>query len=554
MYIYSPDIIFSFNKNLHKFLPMKANIRLLDLFKSFALIGLLLMISCNKETPPTVSSLPVTVITANSAKSGGHVTDQGSKKVISRGLVWGTQTAPTLEQHTGITVVGFGLGIFTSTMNNLLANTKYYVRAYATSYEGTGYGQEEVFTTLNSSGNPQLPTVTTAGVTNITQTSAMCGGDVLSAGSNPVTGRGVCWGLSPNPTIANDTTVDGTGTGLFVSHLVNLQPNQQYYVRAYATNSSGTAYGNEVTFTSGTSGVASPSVVTSIITSYTANSAVGGGNVIADGGAPVTAKGVCWSPNPAPSLSDPHTNDGTGTGTFVSNIAGLLPNTTYYVKAYATNSAGTGYGTEVSFQTAPALVYPVYDIDGNGYDTVQIGTQVWLKQNLKTSRFSNGNAIPIIISGSAWINSFSSARCWYDNDSAYWGIQYGMLYNWYTINQGSLCPVGWHVPSENEWTSLVAYLGGDSLAGGKLKEAGFVHWDSPNTGATNASGFTGLPGGLRGTLSGTYVNVGKGGNWWSSSGFSTLQASSFALGHQQGVAYIYNSDKQAGFSIRCLKD
>ncbi len=198
----------------------------------------------------------------------------------------------------------------------------------------------------------EIPVVTTAATTAITTTTATTGGEVTSDGGAEVTARGVCWGTSTGPDITGSHTSDGTGVGVFTSNLTGLTPGTTYYVRAYATNSEGTAYGNEVTFS--TTPIAGATVTTTAVTGQTTTSAMSGGNVTADGGAPVTAKGVCWGPNANPDITGSHTTDGTGLGAFTSEITGLNPGQTYHVRAYATNSSGTTYGSDVTFTTLAA--------------------------------------------------------------------------------------------------------------------------------------------------------------------------------------------------------
>ncbi len=196
------------------------------------------------------------------------------------------------------------------------------------------------------------PSVTTAAVSGLAATSATSGGNVTADGGAAVTARGVCWGAAANPTTAGSRTSDGTGTGAFVSAIAGLLPNTTYHVRAYATNTVGTAYGDDISFTTGT---AMPTVTTASASAVTATSATSGGNVTADGGAAVTARGVCWGAAANPTTAGSRTSDGTGTGAFVSAIAGLLPNTTYHVRAYATNTVGTAYGGDVSFTTSTTM-------------------------------------------------------------------------------------------------------------------------------------------------------------------------------------------------------
>jgi hypothetical protein len=192
--------------------------------------------------------------------------------------------------------------------------------------------------------------VTTNNVTDITQTTAVCGGNVTITGNGTVTARGVCWSTNSNPTVNDNHTSNGTGTGNFTSNITGLTPNTTYYVRAYATNNAGTVYGAQKTFST-TALSTAPSIVTNNVTNITQDAAICGGNVTSDGGSPVTARGVCWSAIPNPTINDNHTYNGTGTGNFTSSITGLTQNTTYYVRAFATNSIGTNYGEQKSFTT-----------------------------------------------------------------------------------------------------------------------------------------------------------------------------------------------------------
>lgn len=295
-----------------------------------------------------------------------------------------------------------------------------------------------------------------------------------------------------------------------------------------------------------------PTVTTIEVTNIAATSALSGGNVTSDGGAAVTLRGVCWNTTPDPTIDNLKTNDGTGIGNFGSNLTGLSANTTYYVKAYATNRKGPSYGEQVSFKT---YLYTFADIDGNSYNAMQIGTQVWMTENLKTTRYNDGSVIPLITDSSVWNNLTTPGYCWYNNDEATHKATYGALYNWHTISAANLCPTGWHVPSEAEWTALVDYLGGGGYAGAKLKETGNIHWISHNEGATNESRFTGLPGGTRSSEPlASYFNIGSKGYWWS----TTLYAGNYALFwtlEDLNISVIRaRGHKNTGMSVRCLKD
>jgi hypothetical protein len=298
---------------------------------------------------PTVTTTVITNIAQTTATSGGNVTSDGGAIVTARGVCWDMSGSPALDNvHT---TDATGTGIFTSSITGLTPNTTYYVRAYATNSVGTAYGARVQFNTLVTPPTPVLATVTTTVTSNIAQTTATSGGNVTLDGGATVTAKGVCWSINVNPTISSSLTNDGTGIGVYVSSLSGLLPNTLYHVRAYATNSVGTAYGSDITFTTLSIPVVLPTVTTTTVTSIGNTTAISGGNVTADGGATVTAYGVCYNTTSYPSLISPHTTDGSGMSNFVSSLTGLSANTTYHVRAYATNSAGTAYGADIAFTT-----------------------------------------------------------------------------------------------------------------------------------------------------------------------------------------------------------
>jgi uncharacterized protein (TIGR02145 family) len=296
----------------------------------------------------------------------------------------------------------------------------------------------------------------------------------------------------------------------------------------------------------------SPTLTTTVISLITQTTAMSGGEILSDGGALVSVSGVCWSTsaNPTTTLTT-KTSDGTETGIFTSSLTGLTANTTYYVRSYATNSVATSYGNEVSFATLTTPTTQVSDIEGNIYRFITIGTQTWTAENLKTTRNNDGTTIPLITDNTAWANLTSPGYCWNYNDVTTYKATYGALYNWYSISTGKLCPIGWHVPTDEEWTTLTNYLGDN--AGGKLKEAGAANWRGPNIGATNESGFTALPGGGR-QSSGQFIVIGyTSGNWWSSTEYST-NAWFRSMSNGSTVVSKYYDSKQDGYSVRCIRD
>lgn len=302
-----------------------------------------------------------------------------------------------------------------------------------------------------------------------------------------------------------------------------------------------------------------PEVVTANISEITLTAAQCGGTITSDGGAAVTARGVCWSTHPAPVISDNKTSDGTGSGSFTSHITGLTPHGHYFIKAYATNSAGTSYGDARAF-TSLVASGTVTDIDGNIYQTLTIDNQEWMVENLKVTRYRNGDPIPNVADNGAWTSLSTGASCNYNNDANNVAV-YGCLYNWYTVNDSrQIAPAGWHVATDAEWQTLVDYLGSDSLAGGKMKtigtiEAGNGLWKQPNIGATNESGFSALPGGYRDDPVGAFHKMSYDAWWWTSSVFSAYTA--WARGVDYGSLAVTRTSlasKRYGGNVRCVRD
>jgi uncharacterized protein (TIGR02145 family) len=309
-----------------------------------------------------------------------------------------------------------------------------------------------------------------------------------------------------------------------------------------------------------------PTLKTLDVTDITSNTAISGGEITSEGTYAVTARGVCWSIEQNPTTANSITNEGEGTGSFASSITGLAVNTRYFVRAYATSQAGTAYGKEILF-TIKGDTGSVSDIDGNTYSTIEIGTQTWMAENLNTTKYNDGTAIPLVKDSAAWVVLWKPGFCWHSNDSAANSSIYGALYNFYAVNTGKLCPAGWKVPSDDEWKTLEMYLGmtqekADSIGwraehGTQLKNT--TGWNSGN--GTNTIGFSALPGGIR-YYEGDFDNVGNYGGWWSSVEYDVDNAWFRALAGFVIPPYNYsdanvgrdNVYKQVGFSVRCLRD
>ena len=412
---------------------------------------------------PVVLTQPVTNITETHAYGHGSVTSEGGAMVTERGVCWSVSPNPTLADNHAANTNG-GLGSYNVLMDNLLPGTTYHVRAYAINSAGVGYGEDETFTTV---ALPVLATVQTLSMSDITSETAVCHGEVVSDNGFGVTLRGFRWGTTPDlENTYNGSVSVGSGVGIFSATLQNLNPNTTYYVMAYATNSAGTAYGEVISFTTNSPDPVLPSLITTPLTDVSATTAICGGIVSDDGGAVITTRGLCWSTTANPTSSDNHVTVEGGVGSFTAQMSGLEPYTTYHVRAYATNSAGTAYGNELTFTTkalkpagdgqpCPGNL-TVTDVDGNVYNTVMIGNQCWMKENLRTTHFADGK----MLTGPYFAPNGDSTNV----------ANYGYLYHWVDAMKGAngsaenthgvqgICPNGWHLPSDAEWTQLTDYV------------------------------------------------------------------------------------------------
>ena len=395
--------------------------------------------------------------------------------------------------------------------------------------------------------NGTVPLITTKGANDVTSSTAKVGGVVASNGGASVIDRGVCYSTSLNPTIDDLSIQSGSGLGAFDCTIAGLSENTTYYYNAYAINSVGIGYGEQKSFTTqGGGGGDLPTVTTNSVSNITETTATSGGNVSTQGSSSVTAKGVCWSTSSNPTTSDPHTTDGSGTGSFTSNITGLTANTLYYVRAYATNSVGIGYGNQQTFNTlggggsgCEGVISVNYQ--GQTYNTVEIGDQCWFKENLNYQ------------TGTSWCYDNNPANC----------ATYGRLYDWGTAL--SVCPSGWHLPNDEEWKILegtvdTQYGVGDpewNQTGDRGFDAGkhlksITGWYNNGNGS-NSSGFTALPGGHRNS-DGSFSSIVHRGFWWSATVHSGTSAWYRNLNYNRDQVNRINSDKTNGFSVRCIKD
>jgi len=282
-------------------------------------------------------------------------------------------------------------------------------------------------------------------------------------------------------------------------------------------------------------------------------STTGGGNSIAD-------RGFCYSTTPDPTISDDTVHAGSGAGDFMRIIYGLSPGTTYFVKSYGIkNNGDVYYGDDLSFTTltigmpSPG-VGTVTDIDGNIYNTITLGTQVWMVENLRTTLYRDGSSIPNITDNAGWAATTEGAFCDYDNDPDNAAV-YGRLYNKYAVlDTRNIAPDGWHVPSTAELITLFNYVGGYDVAGGRMKETGSEHWLSPNTGADNSSGFTAVGAGWRSNYDGTFYGLQNRNYFWSSIETYTTFILDYDSESYTISSYGCPSCWTYGYSVRCIKD
>lgn len=399
--------------------------------------------------------------------------------------------------------------------------------------------------------DPTLASLTTSPGINLTINTITSGGEITSDGGAAVTAKGVCWSTVTNPTIEGSHTTDGDGSGIFVSNITGLTPNTMYFLRAYAVNEVGITYGNEVVITTDAAGAM---LITSPVSEIAPTTAISGGNITYDGNTAILERGVCWSTTPGPDISDSFVATGTGAGIFISNMTGLAQGTRYYVRAYAKNSAGIAYGNEVSFNTQVA------DIEGNRYNTITIGTQIWMAENLRSTKYKNNTAIPYVTGDAAWIALTTPAYCWFLNDIEKKNT-YGALYNWYTVSTGNLCPAGWHVPTDAEFITLETFLGMPAAQaelwewrgtdqGTQMKTT--TGWDDGGNG-TNTSGFSAVSGGYRYGATGAFNANAILTYWWCADSSGEFGWYRRLDGANKGIYRAFTSRK-GGKYVRCVKE
>jgi uncharacterized protein (TIGR02145 family) len=485
---------------------------------------------------PTVTINPIDLITNVSARSGGAITSDGGAAILSKGVVWSTFVNPTISNSK--TTDSSGIAPFISQLTGLLGDSVYYVRAYATNATGTGYSSQLSFRAIP----PVLATVVTKPATTITSTSATSGGTISFTGGTPHSEKGLVYSTTTNPTIANTKLIDNTVGLNWTTNMTGLTGNTKYYIRAYATNIIGTSYGMLDSFV--TLPIV-PTITTNTITTITRTTAVSGGNISSNGGSAILARGIVWNKSGSPVVGTDsiRTDASMTTGSYTLNPGNLNSGIIYYVRAYATNAIGTSYGNQLTFTTQPVL-----DTIGNQYTTITINGKEWFKENLKTTKYATGDSIENVPTAGDWGLRTSGAWVYYNNDIN--NNSLGKLYNWYAVTDvKGLCPMGWHVATDADWTSLTANYGLDAAAGNELKAT--TVWTIPNSN-TNLSGFGALPGGGRGGLD--FGDLNNKGFWWTSTLFDASNSYARRLEYNTDTLIRYTESNKYGFSVRCVKN
>ena len=515
---------------------------------------------------PTASTTASSGTTTTGATLNGTVNANGFSSTVTfeYGLTTAYGQSATATQSP---VTGNSSTNVSASITGLSIGTTYHYRLTATNSLGTTNGNDMTFTTLGL-----VPTASTVAATSITVDGSTLNGTVnanyLSTTVSFEYGLTTSYG---SPATATPSTVTGNSSTNVSASITGLAGGTTYHYRVIATNSLGTTNGDDMTFTTlGAVPTASTTAITNISTTGATISGTVNANYLSttvsfEYGL-TTGYGQTATATQSPVTGSTSTN-------VSANITGLTIGTTYHYRVNATNSLGTTNGNDMTFTTAPTSIS---DVDGNTYNVVAIGTQVWMAENLKTTKYNDNSDIPLVADQTAWSNIYYSgletpAYCWYDNDIANKSI-YGALYNWYTINGSTngnknACPTGWHVPSNTEWATLPDYLtnngygyegSGDDIAKAMASTSGWTTYELLGTvgndqASNNSSGFTALPSGYRG-YSGGFSEIGDHGNWWSSTELSTANALHRYMDYYRRFVNGSNTIKANGVAVRCLRD
>ena len=399
-----------------------------------------------------------------------------------------------------------------------------------------------------------IPTVRTELVQEAELFSVTAGGNVSDDGGDNATERGICFSLRPVPDLSDSVFKDTLkGKGAYAIKIGGLEKGKSYYFRAWAKNSAGLVFGNVLNYS--TADI--PVLSTADPQEVTGATVMAGGNISGDGGKPVLEAGICYDTLPDPDVSDSLKKvSAPSVGAFSIKLIDLNPSTTYYYRAYARNAAGVAYGETKSFTTT-VLYTPgdsLTDQQGIKYPTIEILGKRWMAENLRSSVYRDGSQITNAKTAAEWSSQTGGAWCNYDNQAPNNKI-YGKLYNWLAVKgTKELCPTGWKVPSDADWDNLIAYLGDVNKAGLKMRTSGTSLWNAPNQGATNSSGFSGVPGGNRGDF-GAFGFKGSAAYFWTSTQAPNQDRAKFrALEGNLSTVSARDDYKKIGMSVRCVEE
>jgi uncharacterized protein (TIGR02145 family) len=393
-----------------------------------------------------------------------------------------------------------------------------------------------------------VPVISTPEITGKTPFGSSLNVNVTDDGGAQVVARGVCYSTTPDPNINNSKTLDGVGTGVFTCTLTGLKPDKVYYVRAYAVNYMGTSYSPQTSFRTD---IATPTVNTESAGKIEAFSAVVKGSNADNGGYRVLSRGFCWNTTGNATIKDEHRFLTSGFGSFSDSLTDLKPETKYFLRAFSSDSSGCYYGNEISFLTLKED--ELIDVEGNIYESKKFLNQRWMIENLRTTKLNDGTPIALLTDKIDWKSNLLPAYCWYDNLEFYKDV-YGALYNLQAIKSDKLCPVGWHVPSIEDWEALFN-IPGRYNAGAFLKEKGYTHWAKyTSENQEYNSIFAGLPGGIR-KETGICEGLGWAGYFWSS--YDAVQALCWSYQLSFNLSTVSKkkvTNNATGISVRCVKN
>jgi uncharacterized protein (TIGR02145 family) len=496
---------------------------------------------------PDASTMPASYVSTVSAVLNGTVNPNYLGTTIS--FEYGTSESYGSEISARPDLVsGNSVTNVMAALSQLNPGTVFHYRIKAVNSLGTKYGSDQTFTT-----NGKIPTALTQEPTNLSIEGATLNGTVNANDlSTTVTFE---YGITPshgNSVAAIPGQVTGNTSTNVSCPITGLTVRTLYYFRVKTVNSLGTVYGNDISFWT-TGNV--PSVTTNAAKQIKGTSAILNGIVNANEFSTEvtfefgqsTSYGTTFSAIEGPAVGN--------ADTYVSfPVTGLIPETIYHFRIKGVNFLGYTYANDLAFKTPPLTIN---DIDGNTYTAVTIGNQVWMAENLKTTRFNDNTLIPLVPDIDQWLGLTSPGYCWYNNDETRYKPEYGAIYNWYTLDtlrngRKNVCPVGWHPPSLTEWREMIEYIGG-SGNGEKLMETGTSHWPDPNDNATNETGFTGIPGGAR-FATGYFMGTQNYARFLTSSLNNYSSAWSIQLDYSLTQVLPLPITKADGASVRCVKN